>query len=121
MLATLRIRFARTVALALSIVKTLTPALNKYALPAAEELTPLEYRKWTSTALDVALKAVVLVLAWALQARRDAVVLPRSAPPLTRACSRAAAGGGGDGAERAARRPPVQLARCGIPCGAQGD
>lgn len=64
MLATLKIQFARTVALGLSICKTMHPIADKHVVPMLLDLTPAEYQKWVPVGVDTGIKAAVVLCAW---------------------------------------------------------
>ena len=61
-LATLRLRMARTLVLGASISKQLLPVATRHALPALDAQLPEELRKWGPTLIDVSVKAVILVI-----------------------------------------------------------
>ena len=65
-LATLKIQFARTVALALSINGSLKPAADKFVVPAIEAACPPDFKKWVPVAVETGLKGAVVVVAWML-------------------------------------------------------
>jgi len=65
-LATLKIQFARTVALALSINGSLKPAADKFVVPAIEAACAPDFKKWVPVAVETGLKGAVVVLAWML-------------------------------------------------------
>lgn len=69
MLATLKIQFARTVSLGLSISKSLRPFGVKYVVPALQEAAPKDVKKWVPIIFDFAVKAFVVSVAWMIQAR----------------------------------------------------
>lgn len=67
MLATLKIQFARTVSLGLSISRSLKPFGDKYVIPAVQEAAPKDVKKWVPMIIDFAVKAFVVSLAWMVQ------------------------------------------------------
>ena len=67
-LATLRLQFAQTTAIALGIVETIQPPLIRLCVPPlALVLNPLELGHWTETLVDTTLKVVAIIFAWYLQ------------------------------------------------------
>jgi len=64
---TLRIQFARTVALAVSIASLIEMPLLKIGLPLLSRVAPVEIRHWLPTIISAAVKAFVVALAWSLQ------------------------------------------------------
>ena len=63
-MATLKIQFAATIALALSIADALRNPGKWWVLPACYMVTPKPYHKWVPVILDWALKAVAMSIAW---------------------------------------------------------
>ncbi len=49
-----------------SISSALLPVATRHVLPALDRAVPAELRKWNATCLDLALKALVILAAWAL-------------------------------------------------------
>ena len=67
-LATLRMEFAQTTAIAIGLVETVRPlAIRLLGPPISLFLTPLELQHWTETLLDSAIKLVAICFAWFLQ------------------------------------------------------
>ena len=67
-LATLRLQFAQTTAIALGIVESIQPPLIRLCVPPlAVLLEPLELGHWTATLVDTSLKLVVIIFAWYVQ------------------------------------------------------
>jgi hypothetical protein len=66
-LATLRVRFARTITLALSVAEALYPPAMKVLAPTLVHLTPPEYCKWIPVVVGWMCKAVGVSLAWYIQ------------------------------------------------------
>jgi len=61
-LATLRLRLARTLVLGASISTRLKPLAERHAQPLLAAQLPAELAKWSATLLDLAVKAVVVIL-----------------------------------------------------------
>ena len=73
-LATLKLQFAQTVALAMGIVDTINVwLLKRLAPPANDALKELELEHWTETLIETGVKVVAIVLAWWLQVVVSAV------------------------------------------------
>lgn len=67
-LATLRLQFAQTVAMALGIVESIEPTAFRLLMPPMTALLkPLDVEKWGETLLSTAIKLVAIVIAWWLQ------------------------------------------------------
>ena len=67
-LATLRLQFAQTAAIALGIVETVQPRIQRVALaPLESVLEPLKIAHWADTALDSGVKFVAVLVAWWFQ------------------------------------------------------
>ena len=65
--AALRITFARTLVLGVSVAATVQPALRRDFAPAvAATLKPM-HRQWAPTIIDVCVRAVCVAIAWRLQ------------------------------------------------------
>ena len=65
--ATLRVQFARTITLGCSIGDFMHKGLDTYARGSIEAVTPPEYRKWISPALQWFCKSVGVSIAWTVQ------------------------------------------------------
>lgn len=65
-LAALRLKFARTTALAHSVGDSLRPAAAKFLGPTLLAVTPAERHKWVSPALNVFCKILGMTVAWKL-------------------------------------------------------
>merc|ERR1719436_1625213 len=65
-LAALKLKYARTLALAHSIGDSVRPAASKLFGPSVLSVTPPEYRQWVAPGLNVACKALGMVVAWRL-------------------------------------------------------
>jgi hypothetical protein len=63
----LRVQFARTCALAVSIANAIDVWVLRLILPLATPAVPVEFRHWLPTLVSTATKACVLFLAWYLQ------------------------------------------------------
>jgi hypothetical protein len=72
-LATLKLRFARTLALGVSISNSLAPVVARHALPALDAAVAPELRKWNATAVSLALKAAVVLAALCIESAIAAV------------------------------------------------
>jgi len=67
-LATLKLQFAQTVAIALGLVETIElPITRVVAPPLTLALTPLELQHWTATVIEWAIKLLAISFAWTLQ------------------------------------------------------
>lgn len=66
-LTVLKLQFAQTVALAQSIGETLRPTMAKVVGPTVVAVTPAEYRKWISPAINLTCKALAGFVAWKIQ------------------------------------------------------
>lgn len=67
-LATLRLEFAQTTAIALGLVETVQlPITRVLAPPVSQALAPLQLVHWGETLLDSGMKIVAIILAWYLQ------------------------------------------------------
>lgn len=65
--ATLKVQFAATVALALSIADALKNPVKWWIEPACLLATPTPYAKWVPVILDWIVKAIGMSIAWAIQ------------------------------------------------------
>jgi hypothetical protein len=67
-LATLRLQFAQTVAIAMGIVETVRlPLMRIAAAPLSGALTPLKLQHWTETSLDIVIRTIAVIIAWWVQ------------------------------------------------------
>jgi len=67
-LATLRLQFAQTAAIALGIAETILPRVKRVALaPMEHVLAPLECDHWAETLLDSGIKLISVIIAWWFQ------------------------------------------------------
>lgn len=66
-LAVLHFRFAKTAALANSIGDYLRPVLGKVVAPTVVAVTPPDYRRWISPAINIACKSLAMYAAWKIQ------------------------------------------------------
>lgn len=65
--ATLRLEFAKTITLGLSIAELAQPAANKLALPLLTHVLPREYHHWLPMLIKSATKALGVAIAWRMQ------------------------------------------------------
>lgn len=65
--ATLTIKFARTIALALTIADAFRKMFDRYATPSILEVTPPEYRKWVPIVTGWVVKGIAMSVAWTIQ------------------------------------------------------
>lgn len=73
-LATLRLEFAQTTAIALGLVETVELPITRVAAPPLSlVLKPLELTHWTETLLSTALRLVAIIIAWSIQVVLSAV------------------------------------------------
>ena len=72
-LATMKIKFARTVALGMSVATTLRVAAGHYLVPILVHLLPPEHHRWIETLIDLACKFTSVTIAWFLQRTISAV------------------------------------------------
>jgi len=72
---TLRLEFAKTITLGLSIADLATPMAERLLLPVLAQLVPAEYKHWLPLLVQSAAKAVGVSLAWRLQVMVSAVHL----------------------------------------------
>eukprot|EP00573_Skeletonema_grethae_P001869 CAMPEP_0201687122 /NCGR_PEP_ID=MMETSP0578-20130828/1313_1 /ASSEMBLY_ACC=CAM_ASM_000663 /TAXON_ID=267565 /ORGANISM="Skeletonema grethea, Strain CCMP 1804" /LENGTH=306 /DNA_ID=CAMNT_0048171247 /DNA_START=107 /DNA_END=1030 /DNA_ORIENTATION=+ len=66
-LAVLKIEFARTVALAMTISAFFKRFVNRYIVPKVDSATPAEYKKWVPVLADWACKSIGVGIAWKIQ------------------------------------------------------
>ena len=67
-LATLKLQFAQTIALAMGIVDTINVwVVRRLAPPVSEALTTLELQHWTGTLIDTSIKLIAIFVAWWIQ------------------------------------------------------
>mmetsp|Transcript_16609 Transcript_16609/g.33758 ORF Transcript_16609/g.33758 Transcript_16609/m.33758 type:complete len:321 (+) Transcript_16609:82-1044(+) len=66
-LAVLTIKFARTIALALSISDFVKKFVNRFILPIIRGATPPEYKKWVPVISDWCCKSIGISIAWKVQ------------------------------------------------------
>lgn len=64
---TLRLQFARTITLGISIAKMLDPVLMRFGLPILTHVVPADLHHWLPTLLRTACKMVAVALSWYLQ------------------------------------------------------
>jgi len=72
---TLRLEFAKTITLGLSIADLATPMAERLLLPLLAQLVPAEYKHWLPLLVQSVAKAVGVSLAWRLQVLVSAVHL----------------------------------------------
>jgi len=65
--AVLKIQFARTISLALSIAEFLERPMDRFVAPVLRQVTPQDYQKWVPVLLSWCVKAVAMSIAWYLQ------------------------------------------------------
>lgn len=65
--ATLKLQFARTVSLGVSIGNTMRPLANKYFLPILKKAVPEQYHKWLPSAIGFVCKSIAVTIAWTIQ------------------------------------------------------
>jgi hypothetical protein len=66
-LAAIKLRFARTLALATAIAEGLHPVVQRHALPALDAAVSPELRKWNGPGLSLALKVLVMMAALSME------------------------------------------------------
>lgn len=66
-IATLKVQFAKTVALGVSIGNVLKKPAHDYVEPTLRVITPKEYAPWIPVVLDYICKAIAVSIAWTLQ------------------------------------------------------
>jgi len=66
-IATLTVKFARTVALSLTIADSLKKLIDRYITPSVTDLTPPEYKKWVPTVTGWIVKSLAMSVAWYIQ------------------------------------------------------
>ncbi|KAG5184950.1 hypothetical protein JKP88DRAFT_348379 [Tribonema minus] len=66
-LVVLRFRFARVIALAVSIADHMRPLASRILAPPLAFLIPKEYHKWISTMINVLCRTVATTIAWKIQ------------------------------------------------------
>lgn len=66
-IATMKIQFAKTIALGNSISKMAEPPAKEYLLPILESFLPEEYRNWASFILMYSIKTISISIAWSLK------------------------------------------------------
>eukprot|EP01039_Chlorochromonas_danica_P011465 gene11465-12824_t len=65
--ATLKVRFARTIALGNAIGASVEPPVERYVLPLFELALPAEYRKWAKPVLHYSIRTTAISIAWTVQ------------------------------------------------------
>eukprot|EP00586_Coscinodiscus_wailesii_P018417 CAMPEP_0172498864 /NCGR_PEP_ID=MMETSP1066-20121228/118538_1 /TAXON_ID=671091 /ORGANISM="Coscinodiscus wailesii, Strain CCMP2513" /LENGTH=317 /DNA_ID=CAMNT_0013272313 /DNA_START=166 /DNA_END=1119 /DNA_ORIENTATION=+ len=65
--ATLKVRFARTIALSMTISDVLKRPANAYLTPVIEKSTPKEYQKWIPVIIGWITKGIGMSIAWFIQ------------------------------------------------------
>ena len=65
--ATLKLQFAKSIALGSAIASILNPPSNRYLLPFLNVILPVEYRKWAQPIIDYVIHSIAISLAWYLQ------------------------------------------------------
>jgi len=71
--AVLTVKFARTIALAISISEYIKTPLNRYIAPIVQKATPDEYDKWIPILFGWFVKGIAISIAWYIQAVISAV------------------------------------------------
>lgn len=66
-IATLKIQFARTIALSLSISDIVKRPANKYIAPIIQKAMPKEYQKWVPVVIGWTTKSIGMSIAWFIQ------------------------------------------------------
>ncbi|KAK3254492.1 hypothetical protein CYMTET_36292 [Cymbomonas tetramitiformis] len=66
-IAALKVRFAKTIMLGISIGNMMKKPAYKFALPAAKAAIPAEYHKWITVVIDYVCKAIALSIVWWIQ------------------------------------------------------
>ena len=66
-LAVLKIQFARTIALALTISDFFQRLINRFIVPIVDNITPSEYKKWVPVLTDWMCKSIGVGIAWKIQ------------------------------------------------------
>jgi hypothetical protein len=64
----LRLEFARTITLGVSIAEMATPTLQRIGVPVLAHLVPAEYRHWIPLMIRTAARAIGVAVAWRVQA-----------------------------------------------------
>jgi len=72
-IAVLTVKFARTIALALSISEYIKVPLNRYIAPIVQAATPDEYDKWIPILFGWFVKGIAISIAWYIQAVISAI------------------------------------------------
>lgn len=72
-ISTLKVKFARTIALSLSISDRLKRPMNAYVAPVVNAAMPDEYEKWTPVVLGWMTKSIGMSIAWYIQTIISAV------------------------------------------------
>ena len=72
---TLRLEFARTVTLGVSMAEMATPAALRLGVPVLAHLVPAEYHHWIPMMIRTATRALAVSIAWRLQVAVSAVHL----------------------------------------------
>lgn len=65
--AVLRIQFAKTVTLGVSIGNAMRNAAESFLMPTLNQLTPVEYRHWLPTVVNYVCKSIAISIAWYIQ------------------------------------------------------
>ena len=79
---TLRLRFARTVTLGVSIAEMLDAPALRFGTPVLAHVVPPEYHLWLPVAIRTTAKAIAVTFAWYLQVRTTAHAVPAAKPRL---------------------------------------
>jgi hypothetical protein len=66
-IATLKLRFARTVSLGVSIGEQVLPLAMKWLLPILKSFVPEEYQQWLPTVVGFICKSLAVAIAWGIQ------------------------------------------------------
>jgi len=65
--AVLRVEFAKTITLAVSIGNTMQNAAETFALPFLQKVVPAQYQHWLPTAINYVCKSIAIAIAWYIQ------------------------------------------------------
>lgn len=66
-LAVLKIKFARTISLALTIANFFQRLIDRFIVPIVDKATPSEYKKWVPILSDWICKSIGVSIAWKVQ------------------------------------------------------
>lgn len=66
-IATLKLQFARTVSLGVTIGECLKPLAEKSLLPLLQKIVPASYHKWLPTLIGTLCKSIAVTIAWTIQ------------------------------------------------------